>query len=120
MSEPELREINILDLQPTDTLRAETMSFLESLSEEEICRLEAPQVWETSEGLLISDGNNRAALFARKNCLRIKVDYCTSEDIVDFRKYYEEEVEFVLERAKQLKKQGICTLYDLLSNANYK
>ena len=110
MSEPKLRTVKIIDLQPTDQLRTGTLSFLETLSLNEIHELGAPQAWETQEGLLISDGNNRVAVLARKGQETVDVDYNNIHEISNEHTYFKNEI---TQRAKELRERGIYSFDDL-------
>jgi len=103
------RIINIGDLQPTDTLRIGTISYLETLTPQEIIGLGMPQVWDTPYGLLISDGNHRVAALAQKGVKTLEADYIKiSVDDIEINGLQE-----VIARAEQLRALGITNPYDL-------
>ena len=104
------KQVRIEDLQPTDTLRQETVSFLETLTPEQIKGLGMPQVWETSSGLLISDGNHRAAVLAQQGANSIEVDYNPAKNIPE---YLQEFLTEIIKRAKNLTSKSIYSVYDL-------
>ncbi len=101
------REIDLTELQPTDNLRTETLCFLENLTDDEIIALGLPQVWNTKLGLLISDGNNRAAVLSKRNYKKIKVDYNEQTEEPIFA------LDLIIKRAKNMTYQGISSVYDL-------
>tara|TARA_Y100000310_G_scaffold300403_1_gene336057 strand:- start:1430 stop:1762 length:333 start_codon:yes stop_codon:yes gene_type:complete len=104
------KKVRISDLQPTDTLRTETVSFLETLTPETIVSMGLPQVWDTSEGLLISDGNHRAAVLASKGHKTMDVDYVNEQEV---KLYCSSDLSLVLRRARELMKKGIYSPSDL-------
>lgn len=104
------RLINLEDLQPTDTLRESSQSYLQTLTYEEIEKRHGlPQVWKTDIGLLISDGNQRAADAYKKGLKEIRVDFQT-DDIPD---YFLDYLNLVISEAELLRKQGIHSPKDL-------
>ena len=104
------RLIDIAELQPTDTLRLEAQSYFESLSLNEIAKRHGlPQVCETSHGLLISDGNQRTASYAKKKIAKIEVDF-QQTSIPD---YFLDYLNLVISQAEVLRKQGIYSPLDL-------
>ena len=102
--------VKIADLQPTDTLRQPTVSFLETLDPKGMRALGLPQVWETPKGLLISDGNQRAAVLAKKGHEHIEVDYNHADNAPA---YFLSCLEIVKARAGAMQRQGIHSPYDL-------
>lgn len=105
------RVVSISDLQPTDTLREESVSYLAALSLEEIeARHGIPQVWETSSGLLVSDGNQRLATTAKRGKMQVLVDYCRPGKIPAGESEF---IDLIIERAEQLRKKGVYTPLDL-------
>ncbi len=106
------RLIEIAELQPTDTLRPEAVAYFMSLSHEEIReRHGIPQVWETERGIIISDGNNRTGVYARKGIKRLEVDF--QKGIKDIPDYFLDYLNGIISQAEVLKMQGIYTPYDL-------
>lgn len=104
------RLIKISELQPTDLLRESSQLYLQTLSVNQIERMHGiPQVWETPEGLLISDGNQRTANYAKRKINQIKVDY-QKTDIPD---YFLDCLNLIISRAELLKRQGIYSPQDL-------
>ena len=98
-------------LRPTDIINPATVSFLEKLSTEQIKSLVGvPQVWETDEGLLISDRNNRAAVLAKRGLTAIEVDYNHQRDLSE---HFTDLLSEVIAKAKNLTNRGIYTPYDL-------
>ena len=105
------RLIEIAELQPTDTLRQEAVSYLSELSLIEIeSRHGMPQVWETEKGLLISDGNQRIATMAKRGEIHAKVDYCNLGKVPAAESYF---LDTITKRAEQLRNQGIYSPGDL-------
>lgn len=105
------RLVNLAELQPTDTLRADTISFLETLTPEQILDIKGQiQVWETNKGLLISDGNNRAAVLVSKGRQKIEVDYISRREAET---YCPDFLDTVIGRAESLSSKGILSPYDL-------
>jgi len=100
--------IHIRDLQPSDTLRPDATSFLESLSEEELQRLGLPQVWNIDGKLIISDGNQRTAIAAKKGKTIIQVDY--QGKVPEYMNNFKE---IVLNNVRLLQESGVNNPYDL-------
>ncbi|PIN77885.1 hypothetical protein COV15_01160 [Candidatus Woesearchaeota archaeon CG10_big_fil_rev_8_21_14_0_10_34_12] len=103
--------VKLEDLQPTDELRKETVSFLETLGDEEIIsKTGFAQAWLINGKLYISDGNNRSGIMAAKGINEITVEYKEeSEDCFGI-------IKILLFRAKKLRKMGIHNPYDLWDN----
>lgn len=102
------RIMRIADLQPTDVLRQESLAYLESLTNEEIKNSGTMQVWETSHGILLSDGNNRTAILAKRGERKVKVDYHNSRGMAE-----DSFIKVHAELAKKLRQRGIYSPMDL-------
>jgi hypothetical protein len=105
-----IKLIKIADLQPTDTLREQNVGFLETLNPMQIANYGLIWVLGTSIGDLITEGNNRTAVLARKGMEQIRAKY------IDFRKVDRGYLAFLdmhLDMAEQLRRQGIYSVYDL-------
>ncbi|MEA3329576.1 MAG: hypothetical protein U9Q06_02420 [Nanoarchaeota archaeon] len=100
--------IPIHQLQPSDNLRAETQEELAKLTLEEIDQLiHPPQVWNVGEFLLVSDGNNRIAHQATRGKAEVLVEYFDGPGEYAFL------LDGDIKRARELRKRGIFTPYDL-------
>jgi hypothetical protein len=107
--ESEIRKVRLKDLQPTDTVKEETISYLAMLTTEELNALKPmPQVWLFEETMVLSDGNNRSAVLAQRGEQEMLVEY----------KGHPGEYAFLLakdiENAKRLIDNGITSPYQLL------
>jgi len=107
----EQRKFLIDELQPTDKLRQEVISYLQTLSPEEIQKKHGfPQIWLVKGKLLISDGNNRTADLLRRGHLEIRTDY---NEIRTLPQGYCFFIDILTARAKELQSQGIYSVKDL-------
>lgn len=104
------RLIRLEELQPTDALREPSLFYLESLSNKQLIDLGLPEVWQTPSSLLISDGNHRAAIQAKRGIKEIKVDYKKLSPSLFAS--FESEFESMIERAQNMRKQGVYNPYD--------
>lgn len=105
----ETRMVRLIDLQPTHIPRSKSINFLKNLSREELEKLGLPQIWETPEGLLISDGNNRCLRYASLGLHEIEVDYCREDGPYGFLIRMDE----LKDMAKHLRERLIFSPYDL-------
>ncbi len=106
------RLIEIAELQPTDTLRVEVINYYSALSNDEIkAKHGVPQVWQTNRGMLISDGNNRTGIYAKRGAKLIEVDF--QDGINNILDCFSEYLEEIVSRAEDLRKQGIFSPHDL-------
>ncbi len=108
----ETKLVRIEDLQPTDTLRQPAVSFLETLTPDEIKAVgDHPiEVLETPGGLLLTEGHNRVAVLAKKGEIEVNVRYQTVKDLGTCFSGYLEQVHQIVD---ELRQQGIFTPYDL-------
>ena len=106
----DIRKVRLCDLQPTHIPRTIPLMFMNSLSEEELRGLGMPQVWFTElDGLLISDGNNKCMVYARRGIKEIEVEYCNEDSPFGFLIDYTG----IRDMARKLRARGIFTPYDL-------
>ena len=103
--------VMIADLQPTDSLRLDSMLFFGSLSDSELGGLGLPQVWTFQDKYVISDGNNRVAEYARRGAESVDVEFGGDLDVHDVFVAYREEV---VGLAQEFSNKGIYSVYDLL------
>jgi hypothetical protein len=102
-------------LQPTDTLRDGTMAFYSSLGDSFYSLSEIPQVWETSKGLLVSDGNNYVVYSARDGQSEVNVDLKAEGDGVGLRHYLSE----LEEDAEVMRSLGVRSPFDLVGSIDW-
>tara|TARA_Y100000310_G_scaffold252763_1_gene259490 strand:+ start:374 stop:736 length:363 start_codon:yes stop_codon:yes gene_type:complete len=102
-------------LQPTDTLRDRTMSFYSSLGKSFYSLEEIPQVWNTSRGLLVSDGNNYVVYSARDGQLEVNVDLKGEEEGVGLQHYISE----LEEDAEVMRSLGVRSPFDLVGSIDW-
>jgi hypothetical protein len=102
--------LDLSALQPTDILRVESQSHFDRLNIHEIeKRYGIPQVWVVDNIPIISDGNQRAANYAKRGVKEIRVDKQTT-DIPD---YFLDYLNLVVSRAEVFRRQGILSPHDL-------
>ncbi|MAG01880.1 hypothetical protein CMI42_00945 [Candidatus Pacearchaeota archaeon] len=108
-----IKKIEIDRLLPGDYTRAESLEYLTNLSTEELQnsdKLGKFQVFQTSEGEVLFDGNNRARTLLDRGLTALDVDYIA---IADIPAYLYEEVEKVLKRVFEMRDRGINKIEDL-------
>ena len=79
-----IKKIEIDRLLPGDYTRAESLEYLTNLSTEELQnsdKLGKFQVFQTSEGEVLFDGNNRARTLLDRGLTALDVDYIAIADI---------------------------------------
>jgi len=91
-------------------LREQQVAYYESLSRKELAALCTPQVWHTSEGLLVSDSNNTLGVLAKTGRKTIRVEYA---DVRQVREEDDTFIQAIIETARQLKNRGIYSPIDL-------
>jgi hypothetical protein len=110
----EIKRVPISELQPSDTPRDSTICYYNSLGDG-LNKLERlPQVWETDEGLLISDGNNYVVFQAYKGVDEIEVEYQSRSSLDQFSHIFADGVDRLLEDVQILKGLGVTSPYDLV------
>ena len=109
----EERVLNIHELQPSDTLRANSQAFFRDLGLKRVKELKPlPQVWDKNGQLIISDGNNRIGFYAQNGEKEALVEYAVMEDNDPSFGLYNEDI---VSKADRLSKQGIRTPFDLIT-----
>ncbi len=109
--ESEIRKVKLKDLQPTDITREKTISYLATLTTEELNRLEPlPQVWFVEETMVLLDGNNRSAVLAQRGEQEMLVEYRGNPGQYAF--LLTEDIE----NARRLVDRSITSPYELLKN----
>ena len=106
------KQVRIGDLQPTDIIRQGTVSFLETLTPEQILAIKNHpiEVVETPRGLLLTEGNNRAAVLAAKGVATLAVEYKTLRDLG---KFFDGFLDEVYRFVDELRARGIYSVSDL-------
>jgi len=103
-----IRRLKLKDLQPTDTVRSETVEYLAALTTQEIEELkDNPEVWFFEETLLLLEGNNRSAVLASRGEKEMLVEYRGEPGQYAF--LLAEDVE----NARKLIAKGITSPYEL-------
>jgi hypothetical protein len=105
------RLVRIADLQPTDTLRVESVRYLETLPITEMwAKHGIPQVWKINQQMIISDGNQRLATLAKRGEVMTHIDYYEPGKVPAAESEF---LQIITERAEQLRKRGVYSPLDL-------
>src|SRR3989344_7555354 len=99
-----IRRFAVERLQPTTALNLTTIIYLSSLSNSKLREKGRPQVLDTDEGLIISDGNNRSADWARRGERFISVEYINAKGVEI---YYCELLNVVIICARNMRSSGV-------------